>query len=64
MFFGSKHKRNRNIVKLKLDFQFESTSGSNFPAIYCSFGRVILLLVQELFFFFLTHVIVQQITVF
>lgn len=52
MFFESEHKRNRNIAKLKLDFQFESTSGNNFPATYCSSGRVTLLLVQEPFFFF------------
>jgi len=64
MFFGSEHKRNGNTVKLKLDSQFEGTSGNNFPAVYCSFGSVILLSAQELFFFLFYACDCQQITVF
>lgn len=40
-------------MKLMCDFQHESTSGNNFPAIYCSFGRVILQLIPGFLIFFL-----------
>lgn len=41
MLFESEHERNRNIVWLKLDLQFESTSGNNLLLCAAALGALV-----------------------